>query len=213
MKKCVVSFADSSGDYKKKLIRLEESLKGKFTGDFVAWNNTKDIGCEPHQVIPYKFKAYAIKKAIELGYDSILWCDSPIVAVKDIQPVFDYIEKHGYIFFDNIGHPLGKWTNDKCLEYFGVTREEAMDIQMIMACCMGFSLHNLTAARFLGDYIALADELYPGSWAEHRHDQTVASFLIHEYGMDIIKGQDTFFAYQSHSNVLTISNTVCLISH
>jgi hypothetical protein len=209
--KCVVSFAD--GDYKKKLVRLEQSLQGRFNGDFVAWTDYKDINCEPHKVIPYKFKAYAIKKAIEMGYEYILWCDSPIVAIKDIELVFEYIDKHGYVFFDNIGHPLGKWANDKSLEHFNVSREEAKDIKMIMACCMGFKVSNLTAARFLDDYIGLADKLYPGSWTDHRHDQTVASLIIHEYGMDIIKGQDTFFAYQSHSNVLTISNTVCLISH
>lgn len=209
---CLVSFADNAGDYKKKLIRLEQSLKGKFKGDFVAWTNYKDIDCEPHQVIPYKFKAYAIGKAIELGYDRILWCDSPIVAIKDIQPVFDHIEKHGYIFFDNIGHSLGKWTNDKCLEYFGVTREEALDIQMIMASCMGFKIGHPVTDEFLNGYITLANELYPGSWADHRHDQTVASFLIHGLGMTIQKGQDSYFAYKAHYDVMPIADSVCLLS-
>lgn len=215
MKKCVVSFADARGDYRKKLKRLEVSLKGNFDGDFLGFTDYKDIGCEHHNVIPYKFKAYAIKKAVEMGYELILWCDSPIVAVQNIQPVFDYIEKHGYVFFDNIGHPLGKWTNDKCLEYFGISREEANEIRMIMACCMGFKVEHLTTANFLDQYIALADELYPGSWADHRHDQTVASFLIYDMNMRILAGHKTFFAYQQFYNVpelQPIADTVCLVS-
>ena len=211
MKKCVVSFADSSGDYSKKLIRLEQSLQYNTDAEFIAFSDYKQIGCEPHKVIPYKFKAYAIKKVLQ-EYDLVLWCDSPIDAIKPLQPLFDYIDKHGYVFFDNIGHPLGRWTNQKALEYFGKTREEAMDIKMIMACCMGFKPENLTCAKFLDGYISLADELYPGSWSDHRHDQTVASFLIEDLEMNILKGQDTFFAYESHREVMKIADSVCLVS-
>jgi hypothetical protein len=210
--KCVVSFADGAGDYRKKLLRLQESMRRHTDADLLMFTDYKQINSEPHQVIPYKFKAMAINEAINKGYELILWCDSPIVAVKPLDYLFDHINRKGYVFFDNIGHPLGRWTNDKCLEYFKVSREQAMDIKMIMACCMGFKVNNLTAGRFLADYIALADKLYPGTWADHRHDQTVASFLIHELQMKILKGQETFFAYESHRNVLPISESVCLLS-
>lgn len=215
MKKCVVSFADNKGDYRKKLKRLEQSLKGNFDGDFLGFTDYKEINCESHHVIPYKFKPYAIKKAVEMGYDLILWCDSPVVAVKPLQPVFEFIEKRGYLFFNNIGHPLGRWTNDKALEHFGITRKEAMNIKMIMACCMGFKVENLTAATFLSEYIQLADELYPGNWTDHRHDQTVASFLIYDMNMRMLEGHKTFFAYQQFYNVpelQPIADSVCLVS-
>ena len=214
MKKCVVSFADKAGSYQAKMKRLEQSLKGNFDGDFLGFTDYNEIGCEPHSVIPYKFKPYAIQKAIDLGYEQILWCDSPIVAIKTIQPVFDHIEKHGYVFFDNIGHPLGRWTNQKCLDYFKMDRVNAMFVKMIMACCMGFN-PNLSCHRIphlFKKYWALADDLYPGSWDEHRHDQTVMSFLIRQYGLDILTGQDTFFAYEQHYGVLPIADSVCLVS-
>jgi hypothetical protein len=210
MKKCVVSFADKAGSYQSKMKRLEQSLKGNFDGDFLGFTDYKEIGCEPHSVIPYKFKPYAIQKAIDLGYEQILWCDSPIVAIKSIQPVFDHIEKHGYVFFDNIGHPLGKWTNDGSLRYFNKTREEALNIKMIMACCMGFK--KLESSFILNWYTDLADLLYPGSWNEHRHDQTVMSFLIDVYKYNILTGQETFFAYEQHYGVLPIADSVCLVS-
>lgn len=221
-KRCVVSFADTPF-YRSKMDRLGESLKGKTDADFIAFTDVNQIGCEPHSVIPYKFKPYAIKKAIEMGYESILWCDSPIIAVKDLSPVFEHIEKHGYLFFDNIGHTLGMWTNDKALNHFGISREKAMKIQMIMACCMGFRMtkHGLSKntwdqndyEMFVNSYIALADILYPGSWSDHRHDQSVASLLIHQNEMTILNGQQTFFMYENHRFAVPINEeTICLIS-
>lgn len=214
-RKCVVSFADEGRDYQKKMKRLEVSLRYNFDGDFLGFTSYKEINCEHHKVIPYKFKAMAIQKAIDLGYDYILWCDSPIVATQSIEPVFDHIKRRGYVFFDNIGHPLGKWTNDKCLEYFNMTREESQIVKMIMACCMGFRMDSLSSAEFLHDYVALANELYPGSWDNHRHDQTVASFLINELGMEIIQGHKTYFAYEQFYQVpelQPIADSVCLVS-
>lgn len=215
MKKCVVSFADGAGDYRQKMKRLEDSLKGNFDGDFLGFTSYEEIGCEPHKVIPYKFKPYAIKKAIDLGYDLVLWCDSPVVAIKNIQPVFDHIEKHGYAFFDNPGHSLGKWTNQKALDYFGMTREEAMNVKMIMASSMGFNVANAQTCLFLLQYKDLANELYPGSWTgpdSHRHDQTIASFLIDKMNLTILDGYKSFFIYKHFSQHFTISESVCLVS-
>lgn len=216
MKRAVVSFADSGnhGVYQSKLRRLETSLKGNFDGDFLGFTDYKQIDSPTHKEIPYAFKPYAIQKAIDLGYESVLWADSPVHAIKSIQPVFEYIEEHGYLMFDNIGHPLGKWTNDKCLEYFDYTREECMDIKMIMACCMGFDFTNEGTKYIFGLYKELAKDLYPGSWEIHRHDQTVMSFLLEEYAMDIVTAHKTFFIYEAFRSVpqFKIADSVCLVS-
>lgn len=218
MKKCVVSFADTPF-YQTKMKRLEESLKGNFDGDFLGFTNVNQIGSPTHQQIPYAFKPYAIQKAIDLGYELILWCDSPVHAIKSIEPVFDHIEKHGYLFFDNIGHPLGRWTNDKCLEYFNISRQEAMDIQQIMACCMGFDMRDASVYYLFKDYMSELYRLYHGSWDNHRHDQSVMSCLLatkfQEKGrqdFNILNGHDTYFIYEHFRNVFTISESVCLVS-
>lgn len=215
MKRAVVSFAN--GSYLPKLERMKVSMKGNTDADIITFTKYEEVGCKPHTEIPYQFKPYAIWKAIEMGYDSILWVDSPIVAVKDITPVFEYIEKNGYMFFDNIGHPLGKWTNQKCLDYFGMTREQAMNTKQIMASCMGFSFHSLDyilnpVSHLFDMYKSLSDDLYPGSWTNHRHDQTVLSFLINDYGLDILTAHETFFSYTHFSDHFKIADSVCLIS-
>lgn len=220
-KKCVVSFADGTGSYQKKMLRLEQSLKGNFDGDFLGFTSYDQIVCEPHSVIPYKFKPYAIQKAIDLGYELILWADSPVYAKHSIEPMFDHIDKHGYLFFDNIGFSLGDYTNDNTLDYFEITREESWKVKMIMACVMGITKR----ATFFKEYISVADSLYLGEWDNddltesqdrrvkgHRHDQSVMSAILYKKGLEILKGQDTFFAYEEHRKVMPIAETVCLFS-
>lgn len=219
MRRAVVSFADTPA-YQDKMKRLKESLKGRNAGaDFIGFTNVNQIGAKPHSEIPYAFKPYAIQKAVNMGYDSILWCDSPIIAVKDLEPVFQHIERESYLFFDNIGHPLGRWTNDKALKHFEMSREQAMLTKMIMACCMGFTFQKVSSTTvtqrplFFNEYHDLANELYPGSWDDHRHDQTVMSFLIDKYGLEILNGQQTFFMYEAHRFAVPINEeTICLIS-
>jgi hypothetical protein len=227
-KQCIVSFADGTGSYRKKLQRLEQSMKGNFSGDLLLFTDYKEIGSPRHDEIPYAFKPYAIQKAIDLGYEQILWCDSPIYAKQNIQPVFDHIEEHGYVFFDNIGYSLGDYTNDKTLNHFNITREDSWKIKMIMACCMGFGVvHPMDkiVREAFSKYIRAVRELYPGEWDNddltesndrrvkgHRHDQSVMSAIIWNLNLKILKGQDTFFAYESHRQVMPIADSVCLFS-
>lgn len=212
MKRAVVSFANTPF-YIDKMNRMVESMKGKTDADIITFTSFDQVGCKPHSEVPYQFKPYSIQKAIDMGYDSILWVDSPIVAIKDITPVFKHIEEHGYLFFNNYGHPLGKWTNYTCLEAFGKTREEAMAIKQIMACCMGFCVEKILLP--LSQYIGFSEALYPGSWDDHRHDQTVISFLINHHGLKIKEGHKTFFIYEHFKAVpefQPIADSVCLIS-
>jgi hypothetical protein len=209
MKRCIVSFADTPV-YQAKMRRLEKSIP--YGIDFLGFTSIDQIGSKSHQEVPYAFKPASIAKAKELGYDVVLWCDSPIHVIKPLDQAFEYLEENGYFFFDNIGHSLGMWTNDKCLEYFGMTREEALNVKMIMACCMGFNFKFEEVNDLANEYYELADMLYPGSWSNHRHDQTVMSFLLHRDGFNILVGQDTFFAYKNHHGVLPIADSVCLLS-
>ena len=214
MSRAVVSFANTPF-YQEKMKRLQASVEAQGV-KFIGYTSFEEVGCKPHSEVPYQFKPYAIQKAINEGVTTLLWCDSPIVALKDLSPVFDYIEEHGYMFFNNYGHPLGNWTNDKALSWFSLDRNKAMHIKQIMACCMGYS----TKARFsvrevFKRYREVSDELYPGSWDNHRHDQTVMSYLINAFNLEILEGHKTFFIYEHFKQVpefQPIADSVCLIS-
>ena len=218
MKKCIVTFAN--GNFKRFKKRNTDSFFGI---DYLVFNNVNEIGAPDHKVAPYAFKAYCIEEAIKRGYTHILWCDSPIYATQSLDAVFDYIDKHGYLFFDNIGHGLGKWTSDKCLDYFDISRPDSFKIKMIMACCMGFKYDH----PIILDYILQCKNktIIAGAWNNHekqvsrherckghRHDQSIISCLIHNNQLDILTGHETFFAYQQHKEVFDFADSVCLIS-
>lgn len=228
MNKTVVSFADGNANYIKQMARLGISLSQTgFDGNFKAINDYGHIGAKLHSEVPYQFKPYAIQKAREEYGGLVLWCDSPVYAKKSIQPVFNYIKEHGFMFFDNIGYSVGDYTSDTCLAYFGVSREESFTIPMIMACVMGFDFANTKAGEMFDEYVKLAAEeaTYKGSWSNnncevssdmrvkgHRHDQSVMSLILHKHGIKPIRAQDTFFAYETHRQVMSIAESVCLFS-
>ena len=234
-KKMVVSFADGVGHYAKALMRLELSLKKVgYGGEFEIFKGINDyshIESPFHKgspdAVPYAFKAHSINKAIQEGARYILWCDSVIYATKSIEPVFNHIKEHGYLLFDNLGFSIGDYTSDACLNKFGMTRDEAFNSKMIMACVMGFDIEHPTAKEFLNKYINAASDgvSYQGDWTNenlqvsndirvsgHRHDQSVASVLAKQLGMTITNAQQTYFAYVEHKGKVPIADTVCLWS-
>ena len=234
-KEYVVSFADGAGHYAKAIMRLELSLKSVFWTNeshiFKGINDYAHIGSPQHKnqpdSVPYAFKAYSIKKAIEEGARYILWCDSVVYATKDITTVFNHIKEHGYLLFNNIGYSIGDYTSDACLRKYGMSRNDSFNHPMIMACVMGFDVQNPIAKEFLTKYIEAASDgvSYQGIWSNdnlevssdmrcrgHRHDQSVASILAYQLGMTITNAQDTFFAYNEHKGKLKIADTVCLWS-
>lgn len=234
-KKVVVSFADGVGHYAKAMMRLEQSLKSVgFGGEFEIFKGINDyahIGSPFHKgsedAVPYAFKAHAIKKVIEEGARFILWCDSVIYATKSIEPIFKHIEEHGYLLLDNIGFSIGDYTSDACLGKFGMSRDEAFNSKMLMACVMGFDMRNQKSIEFLTKYIDAASDgvSYMGSWTNEnlqvsndirvlgtRHDQSVASILAKQLDMTITNAQETFFAYVEHKGKIPIANSVCLWS-
>lgn len=234
MQRTVVSFADGAGNYAKALMRLELSLKQVgFDGKVKMINDYDHINSPHHKgssnSVPYAFKALSIKKTMEEQNNKglLLWCDSVVYATKNIDPILDHIKEHGYLFFDNLGYSIGDYTSDACLNVFGMTREEAFNSKMLMACVMGFDLENEQTQKFLNAYIdaALNGVSYHGSWTNenlqvsndmrvkgHRHDQSVASILVKQMKLNITNAQQTYFAYTSHKGMVPISESVCMWS-
>jgi hypothetical protein len=226
---CIVTFVSLDQErYRKGFERLKQSIeKVGFDGDFLAFHDESELeGCPLHSEVPYAFKAYAIKKAIDLGYKTILWVDAPVWAQDNLENVFAHIKRHGYLFFDNIGFSIGDYTSDNCLLTHNMTRVEAFKTKMIMACCMGIDVRNNQAHDFFERYYNAAnDGSYIGNWNNnnltestdlrckgHRHDQSVASILIAQMGLKILTGHQTYFTYYQHPGMMPVADSVCLFS-
>ena len=215
MKKCIVNFA-KGGWYPAGQRRLRESLvENDFDGDIFTFHSESELGpdCPSHQEAPYAFKPFALKWAFEHGYDHVIWTDASVWAIRPIEPMFEHIEKHGWMFFLNTC--TGNWTSDACLKSFSIDREQAMNIQMLMGICMGWNLTHPLCRSFLNVWLEKAVDhvTFPGSWTNkhhevssdprvygHRHDQSAASIIAWRLGMNLIVPHETYFEYYRHPN-------------
>lgn len=184
--------------------RLMATLENRYDGDILFWTKESDVGAPLHTDNPYAFKIYAFEKAKSLGYKNILWLDASVYCVNDVQPVFDIIEKEGYIM-QYAGQKLGAWANDNCLEYFNLTRDDAMDIICYgNAGFLGLNFDFEISNKFFELWKKAAiDGIFKGAWNNnnkteskderckgHRHDLTCGSIIAHKLGMEYKKGTE-----------------------
>jgi hypothetical protein len=222
MKRVIVSFSNHRGRYLENMARLGDSLKVNFDGDFLGFVGENTVGAPPHLENPYAFKIYCIDKAIDEGYTQILWLDSSCFAIKNVKPIFDEIDKAGYIM-QEAGHWVGTWTNDFTLNYFGISRDEAM----LMPCYgnagfLGLDLENEIAEEFYYTWKkAMKNGCFKGSWTNenhqeseddrckgHRHDLSSGSIIANNLGM-LFKRGDEWLQYAGVYDAV-INNTIIL---
>ena len=197
MKKCIISFANERGNYIHGISRLAESLRTNFDGDFLPFINESSLGCPLHSENPYAFKIYAFQKAIDLGYDQILWLDSSCFAVGNLQPVFDEITNDGFIF-QEAGHLVGTWTSDFVLNYWSITRDAAMIMPMIgNAGFLGLRIHSTIGNEFFKRWkLSMEAGCFKGAWTNDnltesqdprcrgsRHDMVNSSIIANLMGI------------------------------
>ena len=204
MRTAIINLAN--GRYIKGQERLKASLAAVgFTGDILPYQSISQLkGCPDHQAQPYAFKTYAFKQAFNLGYDLVLWLDASVWAVKPVEGVFKKIEEQGYIM-QEAGHYVGTWTNDRALDYFNITRDEANTMLMYgNAGLLGLSKHNAIAMEFLYNWHEAAKNgIFAGSWNNqnnseslsqdckgHRHDMSVGSIIANALRMKYESGNE-----------------------
>lgn len=190
----------------KGIDRLRESLiKTKFDGDFISFTDKYPDNSPTHQEIPYAFKPYAFEYMRKAGYKQVMWMDSSVWAIENINFMFNSIEASGYLMEDS-GHNVGTWSSDTCLNALGVNREDAFGIPMFIAGCFGLSFDTAIGNTFLDKWLSEVD-LFKGSWNNnnldvskdkrvhgHRHDMTVASIIAKDMKLEYFKN-NTFMSY------------------
>jgi len=194
-KLAIVNLVTEKSVYIEGQKRLMESLTtdGEFTGDFFGFIGEETVGAPPHSENPYAFKIYAIEELKRKGYDIILWLDASIYAVKPIQPVIDFLIQKG-IFLETAGHWTGSWCNQHTLDYFGITREEAMKMPMFSAGFIGFDFKNPISIKFFEEWKkSMEAGCFKGDWSNHRHDMTCGSIIANKQGLLKLYSQGGYF--------------------
>jgi len=164
--------------------------------DVFTFHDFSEIGSPPHERSPYSFKVHAIETVKNRGYKTIIWCDSVVRLRKSIDTLLPIIKRMG-VYLQEDGWPVGVWANDRALEYFGITRDDAMNIEAVYACIIGFDFSNPIANEFLARWKkASNDGIFIGNWKNdlktesqdercrgHRHDQTCAELISYQLGI------------------------------
>lgn len=215
MKDCIVNVG-FGGWHPKGSARLERSLVYHgYPGHVKTWTNGLPPGSPTHQDVPYGMKVAAMEWAMTQGYERIMWLDSSVWCVKFPKAHLDAIGRDGY-YMVHSGWKCDQWTNDNCLNYFGLTREQAAEIPMISAGILGLGTFSEVAREFFAQWKnAMQAGAFKGSWTAtpsegsgdryrgHRHDQSCASIIAHRLGMFIHPEQtyDYYYAPQMPETV------------
>lgn len=195
-KNCVVSLATKNGVYVDRLARLSESLRDNLTdGDFIGFIHESSVGAPPHLDDPYAFKIYAINKCIEAGYTNILWLDTSMFAIKNVQLVFDEINANGY-FLHGSQNLLYDWCNDATLSYYGIEKNKLGDYTMAIGGLIGFNFGNPQGVNLFNEWEQAQKEgLFKGDWANFRHDMTCLSCILYNKREYLVQAHDSFMQY------------------
>ena len=219
--KVIINLA--TGNYIVGQDRLRSTLSGFYDGDILFFTDESQFSSPTHKENPYAFKTYAFQHALNLGYKKILWLDASIYAIKDITPVWDIIEKNGYIM-QEAGWNCGQWSNDKSLEYFGLTRDDAMKMPMYgNAGLLGLDFNKeLPKIFFERWHKASQDGIFKGAWSNnaktesndilclgHRHDMSVGSIIANLLDMSYINSSQ-IMQYGSAPFEQPMNDSICL---
>ncbi len=204
MTRAIVSLATRRGNYVKSLNRLEESLRLDENMDFIGFIGEQSVGAPLHINNPYAFKIYAIEQARSRGYDQVLWLDSSVFAIKDTKPVWDKIDATGYIM-QSAGFRTGNYCNDFALDYFKVSRDEAMEMFMYgNAGMLGLDFTTEIANHFFEEWKkSMLNGCFKGAWDNvaktesqdercwgHRHDMSAGSIIANNLQMKYQPGDE-----------------------
>jgi hypothetical protein len=175
----IVNFATK--EYRRGQERLKASLNGHKSLFFTDY----PPGSPSHKESPYEFKIHAIEKAFEQD-DLVLWMDSSMYVVGDLDIIENIIKKDGY-FMEEAGHYVDHWCNDHARKYFNLAHGSGYT--MFSAGLLGLNLKSEVAMEFFYKWKASAKAgCFKGDWSNHRHDMTSASIISSRMGMKYQRG-------------------------
>lgn len=215
-KRIIVNGFAGNGWYKEGQQRLIKSLLDNTDDVFVTFNNEWLNGIQNEYYAtdcPYTIKPAVIAEAIKEGYNQILWLDCSVTLLKPLEEFWKIVDRDGYYFMDG-GWNCAQECNDKSLEYFGYTRDEAELIHSLWSCIFALDLRNEKAKKVCDLFLKAAkDGIFHGSrhhdnqsadprFKHHRQDQSVLSLAFHKVGLETFHPPQIHMYYEGQGKQL-----------
>jgi hypothetical protein len=229
MRRAVVTVAtDSYLPFQERLIARVHDVDPGCT--VMSWQSMPD-GCPAHAERPYAFKSYALAEAAQVA-DLLLWCDAPIVPVRDMAPLWERIERDGYWIARN-GWNNYEWTADSAYNILfpGMPLDQARKINKqiphVVASAFGISVQHPFGEALLREYCRLCDTTaISGPWRNtpetpcgpsevlgHRHDQTILSFIAWKLSLSLTDCPEIFSYAPGTDASILVSDGGMTLSH
>lgn len=201
-------------DYSRGISRIRAGLaKTGYQGGFLAWDQCYPDGSPTVEEAHGAFKPFCFAVAQAQGYRLVLWLDAGIRIRRSLDPLFESIKRKGYLIFRE-RHSAGEYCKDDALGPLGITREESLAIPSCWAAVIGLDFESPKAVEFLRQWKERASDgvTFPGpkwsgvkGWPRsasqdarvkgHRHDQTAASVIAYQLGMNDWESRELFDRY------------------
>jgi hypothetical protein len=110
-RRCVVNLVTEERRYVLGQERLIRSMS-VCNIPLIVFRGVESVGAPSHQKTPFAFKLHAIEEVRRMGFEQVLWVDSSVYAVGEVELVFDRIDKNGF-FFEDSGHMCGRWLREE----------------------------------------------------------------------------------------------------
>ena len=182
---CVILYSTFNRNYPNALRRLEKTIANSdFRGHVLyrigGWPNEEGgdlVLCH----VPYAFKACFFKEAQRLGYKRVLWLDTSIIPIVSLNDIFKKIEEKGYFFVDIGGFKIGPSINEHAAAAFGLSLEQAQQIECIAAFIIGIDFSNPTGKTIIDTWYKAAHD--KDAFFSARSDQNALSIILHQLGI------------------------------
>ena len=165
-KRCILLFASYNRDYPAKARQILRELKQNgYSGDVLlrigGFPNTQSGGLKLCHV-PYAFKIAFLQEARSLGYEEILWLDSAMHPLSDLEGIFTKIREFGY-YLTGVGYLCdnARFNLIEAAEALNITKELYYDIPHLAAGIIGLNLQNPKGIQFIDQWLIETEKVIP----------------------------------------------------
>jgi hypothetical protein len=210
-----------NGTYPQLAARLIRSFAAISPGyEVKAWINCyppdapADMTEDGYDYSPYTAKPFVLAELQRAGADIGILLDASFHACRDILPLVEHIQTHGYFLCRN-GFKVGEWISDRALKAMEVERGEAWEIDEASSYCVGVDFRADRAREMMGLWrnFARSKCVFPGHHTAgkigrnpgfvsddprvrgHRHDQAALSIIAHWLNMRVLVDRPHLTAY------------------
>lgn len=163
--RCILLFASRNGIYPDKARKtLAELSRSGYSGHVLlrigGFPNLPNGGLKLCHV-PYAFKVAFLKEAQLLGYKEILWIDTALHPLTDLETIFAVIRERGY-FFTSVGNLSDNSTTHlpEAAASLSVTRDLYDRIPHISSSMIGFNMNSPRAVQLIDAWLREAENVY-----------------------------------------------------